>query len=267
MPIENSIEGSVSVTLDTLVFEHDLLIQREVDLPDLAATCSRSRARRSPTSRTVLSYPHAIAQCRDVAEQEAARRARSSPRTPPPRPRSEVVAARSGAGQAAIGNHARGRHLRPGEAGQPRSRTTPRTRPASCVVGRGIPAPTGHDKTSIVCFQRGDRPGLAARRSSRSSRRGRSTSPSSRAGRPSRASATTASSSTSRATSPTSCVADCLRNLAAKQAQVKFLGSYPVAGGDRATARRKAPRARRGATAVQRSTSSRGPASAMNETR
>ena len=33
VPIENSIEGSVSVTLDTLVFEHDLLIQREVDLP------------------------------------------------------------------------------------------------------------------------------------------------------------------------------------------------------------------------------------------
>src|SRR6185369_3320395 len=27
------------------------------------------------------------------------------------------------------------------------------------VVGRGIPAPTGHDKTSIVCFQRSDRPG------------------------------------------------------------------------------------------------------------
>ena len=27
------------------------------------------------------------------------------------------------------------------------------------VVGRGIPAQTGHDKTSIVCFQRQDRPG------------------------------------------------------------------------------------------------------------
>ena len=33
VPIENSIEGSVSVTLDTLAFERDLLIQREVDLP------------------------------------------------------------------------------------------------------------------------------------------------------------------------------------------------------------------------------------------
>ena len=33
IPIENSIEGSVSVTIDTLAFESDLLIQREVDLP------------------------------------------------------------------------------------------------------------------------------------------------------------------------------------------------------------------------------------------
>ena len=27
------------------------------------------------------------------------------------------------------------------------------------IVGYGIPAPTGHDKTSVVCFQREDRPG------------------------------------------------------------------------------------------------------------
>ena len=27
------------------------------------------------------------------------------------------------------------------------------------LVGPGVPAPTGHDKTSIVCFQREDRPG------------------------------------------------------------------------------------------------------------
>jgi prephenate dehydratase len=33
VPIENSIEGSVAVTLDTLAFESELLVQREVDLP------------------------------------------------------------------------------------------------------------------------------------------------------------------------------------------------------------------------------------------
>ena len=30
--IENSIEGTVNVTIDALAFEHDLLIQREVEL-------------------------------------------------------------------------------------------------------------------------------------------------------------------------------------------------------------------------------------------
>ena len=34
-------------------------------------------------------------------------------------------------------------------------------------------------------------------------------------------------------------VADCLRNLAAKQAEVKFLGSYPVAGEEDARIRRE----------------------------
>ena len=33
VPIENSIEGSIPVTLDTLAFDTDLLVQREVDLP------------------------------------------------------------------------------------------------------------------------------------------------------------------------------------------------------------------------------------------
>ena len=50
-------------------------------------------------------------------------------------------------------------HATASRCSPPRSRTTPRTRPASCSSGRGIPAPTGHDKTSIVCFQREDRPG------------------------------------------------------------------------------------------------------------
>ena len=97
------------------------------------------------------------------------------------------------------------------------------------VVGHGIPARTGHDKTTIVCFQRADRPGsLLAMLQEFAARR-----------------------STSRSSSPgptkkslgdycfvidieghigDELVADCLRTLAAKVAHVKFLGSYPVAG-------------------------------------
>ena len=56
VPIENSIEGSVSVTLDTLVFEHELLIQREVDLPIslnlFVKPGTDARATSRPSSRT-----------------------------------------------------------------------------------------------------------------------------------------------------------------------------------------------------------------------
>ncbi|MGZ6965160.1 MAG: prephenate dehydratase domain-containing protein, partial [Acidimicrobiia bacterium] len=69
VPIENSIEGSVSVTLDSLVFEHDLLIQREVDLPiSLNLFAQPGTVLRDVT--TVLSYPHAIAQCRTWLSQK-----------------------------------------------------------------------------------------------------------------------------------------------------------------------------------------------------
>src|SRR5207344_369798 len=90
------------------------------------------------------------------------------------------------------------------------------------LVGRGVPAPTGHDKTSIVCFQRKDRPGsLLAILQEFAAR---------------------AINITKLESRPTKrdlgdycffidfeghlddeLVADCLRDLAAKQAKVKFL--------------------------------------------
>src|SRR5205814_1221157 len=41
VPLENSIEGTVTVTLDTLAFDTDLLIQREVDLPVSLHMCAK----------------------------------------------------------------------------------------------------------------------------------------------------------------------------------------------------------------------------------
>ncbi len=107
------------------------------------------------------------------------------------------------------------------------------------VVSRtGIPAPTGHDKTSIVVYQRADEPGsllsilqeFAARRINLSLLLSRPTK--NRLGE--------------------YCfvldleghvadevVADCLRSLKAKQADVKFLGSYPAAGAEGHEVRRR----------------------------
>ena len=63
VPIENMIEGSVSVTLDTLAFDSDLLIQREIDLPVSLNLCARPGVTLAEV-RTVVSFPHAIAHCR-----------------------------------------------------------------------------------------------------------------------------------------------------------------------------------------------------------
>src|SRR5215471_17046519 len=63
VPIENMIEGSVSVTLDTLAFDSELLIQREIDLPVSLNLCARPGVALSDV-RTVVSFPHAVAQCR-----------------------------------------------------------------------------------------------------------------------------------------------------------------------------------------------------------
>src|SRR3989440_4671963 len=63
VPIENMIEGSVSVTLDTLAFDSDLLIQREIDLPVSLNLCARPGVGLADV-KTVVSFPHALAQCR-----------------------------------------------------------------------------------------------------------------------------------------------------------------------------------------------------------
>ena len=106
------------------------------------------------------------------------------------------------------------------------------------LVGRGVPAPTGHDKTSIVCFQREDRPGsllailqeFAARAINLTKLESRPTK---------RGLGQYCFFIDFEGHLDDELVADCLRNLAAKQAEVKFLGSYAVAG-EEGPARRQA---------------------------
>jgi len=155
VPIENSIEGSVTVTLDQLAFESDLLIQREIDLPIRLNLCARPGVAINDVVR-VLSHPHAHAQCRDWMRSKL------------PNARIETVSstaeaarltARSRRGdQAAVGTAFaaelyRLEILAAGIEDHPDNMTR------FVLVGPGVPAPTGHDKTSIVCFQRHDRPG------------------------------------------------------------------------------------------------------------
>jgi len=63
VPVENSIEGSVNVTIDMLVHEVDLFIEREIILP--IRHCLITRQETSPESISlILSHPQGLAQCR-----------------------------------------------------------------------------------------------------------------------------------------------------------------------------------------------------------
>jgi prephenate dehydratase len=64
VPIENSVEGGVSVTLDNLTYGDPLIITREVVLPVQFNLCGRPGTTLDGV-RSILTHPHAAAQCRD----------------------------------------------------------------------------------------------------------------------------------------------------------------------------------------------------------
>ena len=155
VPIENSIEGSITVTLDTLAFDTELLVQHEVDLPVSLNLCVAPGTKMSDIT-TVVSHPNPLGQTRiwmakhlpdatAVAANSTAEAARQ-------------VAKSRKKGMASIGT-------RQGAANEgleilaSEIEDHPENQTRFVIVGYGIPAPTGHDKTSIVCFQRQDRPG------------------------------------------------------------------------------------------------------------
>jgi prephenate dehydratase len=234
VPLENSIDGTVTVTLDTLAFDTDLLIQREVDLPISLHLCARPGTRLADV-RVVVSHPSPFGQCRawlarklgdaDLAVANSTAQA------------AEQVAASDATDRASIGTrHAAERYGLEVLASEIEDHPENETR--FVLVGRGVPAPTGHDKTSIVCFQGEDRPGsllailqeFAARAINLTKLESRPTK---------RGLGQYCFFIDFEGHVADELSADCLRNLAAKQAEVKFLGSYPVAG-EAGPARRQA---------------------------
>ena len=232
----------MSVTLDTLAFDSDLLIQREIDLPVSLNLCARPGVGLATSARSCRSRTRSRSAA--AGWPRSCPRPRAGRRTPPPTRRARC---RSRSAPTWPRSATRSRPRSTASTCSPaRSRTIPRTRPGSCSSGGACPRRPGTTRRrSSASSAKTSR--VRCCRSCRSSRPGRSTSPSWSRARPSAGSATTASSSTARATSPTRCVADALRNLVAKQAEVKFLGSYPVGGPGRGGRRDAArPRARRG---------------------
>jgi prephenate dehydratase len=227
VPIENSIEGTVNLTVDTLAFGGDLLIQREVVL-DVDLNLLAPPGVGPAEVRRVVSFPHAWAQCRQFLSVHL--------------PGADLVAATSTAEAArVVGDQARSdtAAIAPALAGKLyglevlasaiEDYDTNQTR--FVVVGReSVPAPTGRDKTSVVVYQRANVPGSLASILQEFSAR-----------------TINLSKLESRPTKSgglgdycfvvdfeghvaDELVADTLRALRVRQGGVKFLGSYPAPG-------------------------------------
>ena len=243
VPIENAIEGTVADTQDGLAFSLDLLIQREVVIPVQLHLAGARGAALSGVAK-VMSHPHALGQCRTFLE-------RDLPGATLEATNSTADAARLAAEEAdpAVAAIATSRAAE--LYGLALLATDIEDHPDNAtrfvlVAPGAVAPPTGHDKTSVVIYQRADTPGSLlgilqefavravnlTRLESRPTRRGLGD----------------------------YCflvdleghisddvVADALRSLKANQQDVKFLGSYPAAGESGPTRRAEVDAARRDA--------------------
>ncbi len=240
VPLENAIEGTVSATIDGLVFDHDLVIVREIVIPIRLHLLARPGVSIEDLTG-VRSYVHALAQCRaylhglDVPIEQTTSTSQAA---------REV--AESAEPWAAVASTLAGELF-----GLVALATDIEDHPDNAtrfvVVGRQrVAAPTGHDRTTIVCFQDADRPGSLYGILSRFAARD--------------INLTKLESRPTKRGLGDYCfviefeghvaddlVADCLAELQAHLARVKFLGSYPVTGLDASDRREEVAEARRSA--------------------
>jgi prephenate dehydratase len=226
VPVENAIEGTVNATVDTMAFDVDVFIQRELVEPVSLNLLVLPGSEVAAVERVVV-IPVASSQCRTwlrkhlpsvefIAANSTAEAAR-------------IVASAGDPAMAAIAN------VRAGEVyGLDTAASDIEDHPENqtrfvVVAPSGIPAPTGHDKTSIVVFQHADRPGsLLAILQEFAARSINLTLLLSRPTKTSLGEYCFLLDLDGHVADPV--VADCLRTLRATQGGVKFLGSYPAAG-------------------------------------
>lgn len=227
VPIENSIEGMVNFTQDALAFDHDLVIQREVVIDIEHCLVARSGTTLADIT-TIHSIPVATAQChrylRETLPDADIRIANSTAEA------AQTVAASDDAGAAAVSPRVAADLygldvIAAGIADHAGNQTR-----FLLVARDGVPAPTGNDKTALVIYQRADEPGslisilqeFAARQINLSNLFSR---PTKDGGLGDYCFIMYADGHVS-----DELLADTMRSLHAKQAKVKFLGSYPATG-------------------------------------
>jgi prephenate dehydratase len=154
--IENSIEGTVAPNIDSLIFSHNFLIQREVVLPIHQQLLGLQTASLSELTK-IYSYPHASGQCRrflaEMLEEVEVVATNSTAQA------AEMVAQSGDPSLAAIAPLINVElHSLKLLAHNIEDFANNQTRFVLLACDT-VPTPSGNDKTSIVCFQLADRPG------------------------------------------------------------------------------------------------------------
>jgi len=237
VPLENAIEGTVSAVIDGLVFDHDLVIEREIVIPIRLNLLARPGVGVADVTN-VRSYLHALAQCRTylndlgvtidqtASTSQAAREVAESSE-----PWGAVASSMAGE---LFGLEAIAKDIE----------DHPDNVTRFVLVGRGdVASPTGHDRTTIVCFQDADRPGslygilgrFAARDINLTKLESRPTK---------RSLGDYCFVIEFEGHVSDDVVADCLADLQAHLTRVKFLGSYPVTGDGASDRRAQVTKAR-----------------------
>jgi prephenate dehydratase len=227
VPIENSIEGTVNYTQDALVFDHELLIQREAVL-DIELCLVAKAGVTLEQIQQVYSMPVATAQCHgflrkicNSAEIRVSNSTAEAAKIVGESPLSDMIAAVAPRNAATLyGLNVLAENIADEAGNQTRF---------VLVAKEGIPAPTGNDRTAIVVFQRADEPGsllsilqeFAARRINLSQLISR---PTKKGGLGDYCFIMYVDGHIK-----DELVSDALRDLHAKQGDVKFMGSYPAA--------------------------------------
>ena len=154
LPIENSIEGAVNMTLDYLIHDSTLSIVGELVLPIRQCLIVTEGSRREDIE-TIRSHPQALAQCRRFLERNF--------------PNAKLIASISTAGaveealnegrtSAAIGNR-RAADLFGASVLESGIEDNPNNMTRFVAMGRNSPPASGDDKTSICFGFNSDAPG------------------------------------------------------------------------------------------------------------